>query len=72
MQTILTLNADNPNPKLRLSFTFNDDTYEIPITDPTFIDAYKSDKSLLSNSSNVFVVMSLGVLYQNWHSKLVA
>lgn len=64
--------ADNPNPKLRLSFTFSGNTYEIPITDPIFLNAYKSNKNLLSNSSDVFVVMSLGVLHQNWHSKLVA
>jgi hypothetical protein len=64
--------ADNPNPKLRLSFAFSGNTYEIPITDPAFLDAYRANKNLLSNSSNVFVVMSLGVLHQNWHSKLVA
>lgn len=63
---------NNPNPKLRLSFTFNGISYEIPITDPTFLNAYKLNKDLLSNSSDVFVVMSLGVLHQNWHSKLVA
>lgn len=66
------LYADNPNPKLRLSFTFNGISYEIPITDPTFLNTYKSNKNLLSNSSDIFVVMSLGVLHQNWHSKLVA
>ncbi|MBL7785431.1 MAG: hypothetical protein JNM36_05970 [Chitinophagales bacterium] len=64
--------TDNPNPKLRLSFTFSSNTYEIPITDPTFLDAYRANKNLLSNSSNVFLVISLGVLHQNWHSKLVA
>lgn len=63
---------DNPNPKLRLSFTFNGNSYVIPITDPIFLNAYKSNKNLLSNSSDVFVVMSLGVLHENWHSKLVA
>lgn len=63
---------DNPNPKLRLSFTFNGSSYEIPITDPTFLSAYKLNKGLLLNSADVFVVMSLGVLHQNWHSKLVA
>lgn len=64
--------ADNPNLKLRLSFTFNGNSYEIPITDPMFIDAYKTNKNLLPTSSDIFIVISLGVLHQNWHSKLVA
>jgi hypothetical protein len=63
---------DNPNPKLRLSFTFSGVSYEIPITDPAFLSAYKLNKDLISNSSDVFSVISLGVLHQNWHSKLVA
>lgn len=63
---------NNSNPKLLLSFIYNNTSYEIPITDPLFLEAYKANKDLLSNSSKVFIVISLGILYNNWHSKLVA
>jgi hypothetical protein len=64
--------ADNPHTKLRLSFTFSNVSYELPITDPMFIYLHKWNKDLLSKAPAVFVVVSLGILYQKWHSKLVA
>lgn len=64
--------GDSSHQKLRLAFTFANIAYEIPITDPAFLYDYKWNKNLLTNSPNIFVVVSLGICFQNWYWKLVA
>jgi hypothetical protein len=59
------------SPKLRLSFTFNNIRYELPITDPIFLNQYKTNKNILVDK-NLLLSISLGVVHENWHSKLVA
>jgi hypothetical protein len=59
------------NPKIRLAFKFNGNRYELPITDPIFLNQYRNSKNILADKE-VFLCLSLGVVHENWHSKLVA
>ncbi len=63
---------DLNSTKLRLSFLLNQISYEIPITDTTFIHLYKKDKLLVAHYSHLFLTISLGIAYEDWHYKLVA
>ncbi len=60
----------NPGkPKPRLSFEYKNLPYDFPITDPS-ITTNKIDG--LSNVSELYVTLSLGLPYEAWNYKLVA
>ena len=63
---------DKENSQVRILFTFNRNQYDLPVTDPVFLSSYKSNKNLLNNVNEVFLVISLGILHEGWHYKLVA
>jgi len=62
----------NPNPKVRLRFTYNNNNYDLPITDISFLNAYKLNKSILKNSPKINIVLSLAVVHEGLYYKLVA
>lgn len=59
-------------PKTRMKITHCGTTYDFPVTDPVFLDAYKANLGLLQNDSNVYLTLSLGLDFEGWHHKLVA
>lgn len=59
-------------PKTRMKITHCGTTYDFPVTDPVFLDAYKSNPDLLQNDTNVYLTLSLGLDFEGWHHKLVA
>lgn len=62
-----------PYPKVKLTFKFRNNTYSnITITDPLFLDKYNKDKNILEDKSSIYVTISLGALFENWASKLIA
>jgi len=63
---------DKPNPQIRIVFKHNQTNYDLPITDPVFLNKYKIDNNLLKNISEIYLVLSLGVEYKEWYYKLVA
>ncbi len=64
---------DNPERKqLRLAFTYKSNKYNLPITDPTFINKYKSNRDFIEGINEIFVSISLGVSHEDWYYKLVA
>jgi hypothetical protein len=64
---------DNPNwSKHRLVFSYNDHKYDLPITDPVFIHDYKGDPDVLEEVKDIYLSLSLAIVHNNWHSKLVA
>jgi hypothetical protein len=64
---------DNPDwPKHRLVFSYKDHQYDLPITDPVFIHDYKMNPDILENVENIYLSLSLAIVHNNWHSKLVA
>lgn len=57
---------------LRLNFSYNGHDYDLPITDPVFIDNFKKNNDILAERSEIFVTISLAVEHNGWHSKLIA
>ncbi len=59
-------------PAVRLQFTFNQCIYDLPITDPVFLQEYRFDKNFLKDKKLLYLCLSLGVMYEGLHYKLVA
>ena len=60
-------------PKPRIKFVHNGNNYDFPITDPIFLDRLRSNSDLYhSNYGTLYIVVSLGVVHDGWHSKLAA
>lgn len=63
---------DKLNSQIRIKFDYNQTEYDLPVTDPIFLDKYKKDHLLLSKIQMVYLTVSLGILHEGWHFKLVA
>jgi hypothetical protein len=63
---------NSEHPKIRLKFKYNSFNNDLSITDPIFLEKYKNNRNILKNVNQIYLVISLGILFENWHSKLVA
>lgn len=63
---------DREHPQVRLTFTYNNNSYNLPVTDPVFLNNYSNNKTILNNINDIDVVLSLGVPFNDWYYKLVA
>ncbi|GHU63694.1 hypothetical protein FACS1894123_06970 [Bacteroidia bacterium] len=63
---------DNPNPKTRIKFSYNENSYDLPVTDPDFLDEYQSNLNLANDSNTVSITLSIGIEHNGWYYKLVA
>ena len=64
---------DTPNrTQLRLVFSYNDNQYDFPITDPVFLHQYQTNPDFMEHFQEVFISLSLGVVWKDWYYKLVA
>jgi hypothetical protein len=63
---------DNPNPQTRLRFTYCENQYDLPITDPIFLKKYQSNPNFPNDFSQIYLTISIGVVHNGWHNKLVA
>ena len=60
-------------PKPRIKFNYNGNEYDFPITDPEYLNRLRLDDSLYRSGYGVlYIVASLGVIHDGWHSKLAA
>ncbi|WP_278908338.1 dual OB domain-containing protein [Leyella stercorea] len=60
-------------PKPRIKFNYNGNEYDFPITDPEYLNRLRLDDSLYRSEYGVlYIVASLGVIHDGWHSKLAA
>lgn len=60
-------------PKPRIKFTYKGTNYDFPITDPIFLHKLDMDNSLYKSGYGIlYIVASLGVEHDGWHSKLAA
>ena len=60
-------------PKPRIKFNYNGNEYDFPITDPEYLNRLRLDDSLYKSGYGVlYIVASLGVIHDGWHSKLAA
>lgn len=63
---------DREYPQVRLNFSYNNNSYDLPITDPIFLDNYNNNKTILNTKNDIDVVLSLGIPFKDWYYKLVA
>lgn len=60
-------------PKPRVKFSYKNTEYDFPITDPVFLDKLRANQALYKSGYDVvYIVASLGVEHEGWHSKLAA
>lgn len=64
------LNFDKPH--VRLHFDFNKTRYDLPVTDPVLLRELHFDKDFLKNAPQLYLCLSLGILHEGLHYKLVA
>lgn len=64
---------NDENEKLRVKFSYNGIDYDLPVTDPAFIN-YMQVKGLdhINTCKNYYFTISLGEEFEGWHYKLVA
>jgi hypothetical protein len=55
-----------------LAFAHNVNSYDFPITDPVFLQRYQNNHNLLTNVNQLYLSLSLGVVWNDWYYKLVA
>jgi len=67
-----TYQEDSGFQQIRLKFTYNTFEYDLPITDPIFLLNYKRNGQILTKVEELYLVISLGVLFEGWHYKIVA
>jgi hypothetical protein len=63
---------DNPKPQTRIKFTYKKNQYDLPITDPVFLQNYQNNPHCTDNHSTIYLTLSIGVVYNGWYYKLVA
>jgi hypothetical protein len=60
------------NNQLRMNFTYNFVEYDFPITDINFEALYRNDESIIEGVQYIYLTISLAIVQNNWHSKLIA
>ena len=63
---------DRQFPQIKLSFRYNGNLYNFPITDPSFLHNYGLNNDILQGKDIIYVTLSLAAPHQEWSSKLVA
>jgi hypothetical protein len=59
-------------PQIKLSFRYNDNLYNLPITDPSFLHRYGMNNNILQDKQKIYISLSLAAPHEEWASKLVA
>lgn len=57
--------------RFRIKFNYHLVEYDLPITDPIYINRLKSDKLLFGERENLYVVLSLGIEHEGLNYKLI-
>lgn len=61
------------SPKPRIKFMHKGNEYDFPITDPEYLNKLRSNPNLYHDNYGIlYIVASLGVEHDGWHSKLAA
>ena len=58
--------------RYRMLLSYNGVTYNLSVTDPDYIDALNCGRASPNGLSDVYVTLSLGLVYEGRHHKLVA
>lgn len=60
------------NNQLRMNFFYNSVEYDLPITDIKFEAQFRNNDRILEGVQHLYLTISLAVVHNNWHSKLIA
>jgi hypothetical protein len=64
---------DRPDkPQIRLLFLYNGNSYDLPITDPDFLHRFQNNEKILDGKKQIFLSLSLGIVWKGWYYKLIA
>ena len=70
---IESLQNDYGHEKYRIRFTYMGNRYDFPLTDPEYISLLQRGQSECGNRKDeLYLTLSLGVNFNDWHYKLVA
>ena len=64
--------SESGKPQIRTKFVFNDNSYDLPITDIDFTNRFSNNSTLLESCTNIYFAISLGVEFNGWYYKLIA
>ncbi len=59
-------------PKYRVNFQYNNQVYDLPITDPAYLEDLKSGRKSIGDKGTIFITCSLGIEHEGMHYKLAA
>ncbi len=58
--------------QIRMIFNYKEKKYDLPITDPVFLNKYENDPNSIPTDHETFLSLSLAVEWSDWFYKLVA
>ena len=58
--------------KYRLKFSYHNTFYDFSVTDPIFYDLISKNPNLIASLKDFYLVLSIGLVYEGRHHKLVA
>lgn len=58
--------------RYRVCFTYRSHPYDLPITDPWYIQDIRDGRKSVGRKGDIYITCSLGVLHEGWHNKLAA
>ena len=66
------IDENREKSKNRMCFTYYGTEYDLPITDPAFLEEFRKAPEHFTIIPNVYLTLSLGLEFEGWHHKLVA
>lgn len=58
--------------QVRATFLFSNNRYDLPVTDISFVSKYNQNPNVISECENIYFTLSLGLMHEGWHYKLIA
>ena len=58
--------------RYRIRFAYNNNVYDLPITDPEYLAALNDGTKTIGNKRDVYITCSLGIEHEGWYYKLAA
>ena len=63
---------DNQKSQIRMKFIYYGYQYDLPVTDPVFLEKYKANPGFLNAYNKIDMTLSIGVVHKGWYYKLIA
>lgn len=66
------IDENREKSKSRMCFAYYGTEYDLPITDPAFLEKFRKAPEHFAIIPDVYLTLSLGLEFEGWHHKLVA